>query len=198
MSHVRKKMEMQHLDIDVPFADEVQFYANPETKEIIHKHTEFLGKGWYAIYVNGKLVKKSRDTYFKVPSGFKEVSLFSETSYHSKLGRKGKITRYGTHNYNIQFSNYKPIGKYKLISPVKTQLKSKFAKPISSVELQKWNFMALNWKPEGDKIKLFIEHSVHTPFDKKEIYKSKEYDISEKKQAIQDFRDYVEKHKEVE
>ena len=194
MSHTHKT-KLQSNIVVVPFADEVTFYANPYTKEILHKNTEYAGKGWYNVFMNGRLVEKTRNPHFEVPTGFKKVDLFSETSYHSGKNDKRKITRYGTHDYTIQYSGYKPIGKYKLQSPVKTQLKKQFGKEINSVQLQKWNYMALNWRPEGDTTKLFIEHNIHTPFDKKEIYKSKEYDISEKKQAMKDFREYVEKHK---
>lgn len=183
---------------DIPFASEVQFYADPKTKEIIHFQTKFLGKGWYAVYKNGKLVEKTRNPTYNIPENYKKVSLFSETSYHSSFGKKPRIRKYGTEDYTLQYSKYSPLGKYKLKSPVKTELKNKFAKPIKQVELQKWNFIALNWIPEDDGIKLQIQHTKSTPFDdvynKKRIYQSKKYTMKEKKQAIKDFREYVKKH----
>jgi hypothetical protein len=186
---------------EIPYQDAVSSYANPDTKEIMWIKTENIGKGWEAIYVNGKLVKKSRSGTFLgsyVPKGFKKVSLFSEMSYHSALtqGKKGKITRYGTHDYNLDYSDFKPIGKYKLLSPLKTNSKKEFAEVKNEVELQKWNYIVLNWKPEENTTKLQIEHKIKTPYgEDKEIYKSRVYDISEKNQAVKDFRNYVAKVK---
>jgi hypothetical protein len=181
------------------FYDEVKTFANPETKELMSIKREYQGKGWYVTYINGELVDKSRDvgSSFKyVPSGFKEVSLFSEMSYHSGLIDKGKITNYGTHDYTLQYSDYTPIGEYRLQSPLKTEKKNEFGKIKNDVELQKWNYVVLDLKPDGDKIKLYIKHKISTPYgEEKEVYKSREYDLSEKKKAIKDFKEYVGKIK---
>lgn len=199
MVHTRKKGKLGEI-VNIPYADEVSFYANPKTKEIVHFRTKFLGKGWYAIYKNNKLVKKTRNPSYTVPSNFKKVSLFTEMSFHSSLsktkkGGRGGFGNYGTKDYTLDFSSYNPLGKYKLKSPVKSQLKNQFGKEVSSVQLQKWNYIALNWIPEDDKIKLQIQHSKHTPFKKKKVYESKKYDMKDKKQAIKDFKKYVSKHK---
>lgn len=187
-------------NIPTPYQDEVKTFANSQTKEIMWVKREDVGKGWTNTYVNGKLVEKSRnpsDLYKIIPQDFKEISLFSEMSYHSGLNRQGKINHYGTSDYTLEYSDYTPIGNYKLQSPLKTQNKDEFGKVKNDVELQKWNYVVLNWKPEGDKTKLQIVHKTSTPFgEEKEIYKSKEYNLSERKQAISDFKAYVKKIKE--
>ena len=147
MAHTRKR-EQTNKYVNVPYASEVRFYADPKTKEIIHFQTKWLGKGWYAIYKNGKLVEKTRNPTYKVPKNYKKVSLFSETSYHSSLGKKPRITKYGMEDYTLQFSKYKPLGVYKLQSPIKTELKSKFGKPIKKVKLQKYYFVDIEKKGE--------------------------------------------------
>jgi hypothetical protein len=194
-----KEKKTFEIEKEIPYEDKVKTFANPYTKEVMWVKREYLGKGWYATYVNGKLVDKSRNvksSYEYVPENFKEVSLFSEMSYHSGLRDKGKITKYGMEDYTLQYSDYKPIGEYKLQSPLKTSQKDEFGEVKNKVEFQKWNYVVLNWKPEGNKTKLQIVHKTSTPYgEKKEIYKSKEYDISERKEAIKDFRNYVAKIK---
>ena len=181
--------------------DEVKTFANPQTKEIMSIKREYLGKGWYATYIDGKLVDKSRNvgsSYSYVPQGYKEISLFSEMSYHSGLNKKekGKITNYGTEDYTLQYSDYKPLGEYKLESSLRTNKKDEYGQIKNKVELQKWNYIVLNWIPEGNTTKLQIKHKVSDPYgNEKEVYKSKVYDISERKQAIKDFRKYVAENK---
>lgn len=189
---------------NIPYSNEVSIFANPNTKEIMWIKRDYLGKGWYATTINGKLVDKSRNvgsSYKYVPEGYKEISLFSEMNYHSPLGQKesGKITRYGTHDYTLQYSDYKPLGKYKFQSPLKTGRKDEFGKVKNEVELQKWNYIVLNWIPEKEGTKLQITHKTSTPYgEEKEIYKSKIYNISEKDKAVKDFREYVAKVKDKE
>jgi hypothetical protein len=187
---------------NIPYASEVSFFANPNNASIITASRKFLGKGWY-LYRVGDYVKKSRDggllvTFIKEKyPNYEGVSLFSETSYHSPLNEPEKITNYGTHNYNLQYSHYIPIGNYKLEQPVKNELKKGFGKEINNVEMLKWDYIVLDWKPEENTTKLFIRHKQSTPFDKgqggKVLYESREYDISEKDKAIKDFKDYVRK-----
>lgn len=185
---------------DVPYSDEVKSFANPHTKEIMWIKRDYLGKGWYATYVNGKLLEKSRNpksSYEIVPQNFKEISLFSEMNYHSGLNEKGKITNYGTNDYTLQYSDYNPKGVYKFQSPLKSGNKKEFGKVKNEVELQEWNYVVLDWKPVGNTSKLQIKHNIYSPFEKeKNIYTSREYDLSEKKQAISDFKDYVKKIQE--
>jgi hypothetical protein len=197
---LKEKVIPRNESLKIPYSDEVKSFANPDTKEIMWIKREYLGKGWYATYVNGKLVEKSRDVknYSQfVPSGYKEIGLFSEFSYHSPLltGESRKITNYGTHDYTLQYSDYKPLGKYRLSSPLRTGKKNEFGKVKSDVELQKWNYAVLNWNV-GEKQGLQIQHKVSTPYgEKKEIYKSRIYALSEKDKAISDFKSYVNKIK---
>jgi hypothetical protein len=186
-------------NVPTPYQDEVKTFANPKTKEIMWIKREDAGKGWTNTYVNGKLIEKTRNpesSYKLVPQDFKEVSLFSEMSYHSGLNEKGKITKYGTNDYTLEYSDYTPIDNYRLQSPLKSQNKKEFGEVKKDVQLQKWNYVVLDWKPEGDKVKLQIKHKTSTPFgEEKEIFKSKEYDLSEKDKAISDFKEYVKKVK---
>ena len=189
--------------LSVPYASGVSFYGNPKTKQIIYTQTEYRGKGWYAITV-GEHTKTTRDKsdVFDMLSqyypNYKELSLFSETSYHSSLGQSkvGKISKYGTEDYTLDYSSYVPVGKYQLKKPVKTEHKKGFGKEIKSVELQKWNYVVIHWTPVADdKVELQVRHTVSIPFKKESItkYKSRKYKEAEKDLAIADFKRYVEK-----
>jgi len=179
-----------------PYEEEVKTYANPETKRVMWIKRKYLGKGWYATYVDGELVDTSRNVGSSssyVPEGYKEVSLFSEMSYHSGMSHKGKIDNYGTSNYTLQYSDYKPIGKYKINSPLKTQQKDEFGKLKEDVEFQEWNYAVLE-KNSDDKFQ--FKHQFSNPYGQKKIvYTSKEYDAKSKNKAIKDFRNYVAKIK---
>lgn len=182
----------------IPYADETRFYASKRNRKIVPVNVTSKGKGWYEYQV-GPYTGKSRrrSTYLNVLSkyypDYKRVSLFSETSYHSGYDEKGKITNYGTSDYNLQYSSYKSLGRYALIRPVKTQRKSMFGKEINYINLLEWNCIVIDWIPEKN-IKLQIKHTVHTPFgDEKTVYKSKIYSILRKDDAIRDFKEYVRK-----
>lgn len=181
-----------------PYTDDTLFYASKRTRKIVPVNVIRKGKGWYEYHV-GPYTGKSREhgTYLNVLSkyypDYKSVSLFSETSYHSGYDKKGRITSYGTHDYTLDYSSYKSLGRYTLIRPVRTQRKSMCGKTINYIDLLEWNYIVIDWIPEKN-IKLQIKHTVHTPFDdKKTIYKSKKYKMSEKDDAIRDFKEYVRK-----
>ena len=182
---------------DIPYADDVTFYANKDKKSIITVQRTPLNQGWYMVRV-GEHSKKSRDTNI-IPMlrnyypNYVRISLFAETSYHSKTGDEtGKITKYGTNDYTLQYSSYKPLEKYKLEQPIKTQTKENFGKVLHEVELSEWTYFVLNWIPE-EPIKFQIEHSISTPFDEENIFKSKIY--TDKEEAITEFKKYVKEHK---
>lgn len=182
-----------------PYASNTIFYANKQSKKIVPVTNNYTGKGWWEHTV-GSYTAKSRDKsgYMSILRkhypGYKKISLFSETSYHSGYDKKGKITNYGTKDYTLEYSTYKPMSTYTLIQPVKTERQSMFAKKINKVTLQEWNYIAIDWFPEKN-ITLQIKHTVSTPFgDKKTIYKSRRYTLSQKDKVISDFKAYVRKH----
>ena len=184
---------------NAPYASDTIFFANKRTKKIVPVINAFTGKGWWEHTVGEYRGKsRSKSGYLSIlnkyyPS-YKEISLFSETSYHSGYNKKGKITTYGTKDYTLQYSTYKPLAKYTIITPVKTNLQSSFGKPIKSVTLQEWNYIVLEWFPTTP-ITLAIKHSKSTPFgDEKTIFKSKKYKLTEKADVIKAFRAYVKKH----
>jgi len=187
---------------NIPYADKVRFYANPENEKIIVVQTNDLGKGWYEHRV-GEHVRKSRsrltdeELLNQFYPNYTKISLFTETSFHSNIfEKKSKIRNYGTKDYTLSFSTFKPIGEFRLQQPVRTQRKDKFGKVVNKLVLQEWNYVVLNWIPD-DKIKLQIEHTISNPFTKsgeeKIIFKSKIYKLEDKKQAISDFKNYVAK-----
>lgn len=103
---------------------------------------------------------------------------------------------YGTNNYNLEFSNYKELDKYKLIYPIKTELKNQFGNVINEIVLLQWNYICLNWFIDvDDKTKLQIEHTISEKNKKVNVYKSKTYNLIDSNLAIKDFKKYVNKHK---
>jgi hypothetical protein len=189
-------------ETNIPYGSEVTFYANERSKRIIIVRSVYSKKGWSRCIV-GDHTKNTRNPTSYIRStlnqyypGYKQISLFSETNYHSSKskGENGKITNYGTHDYNLQYSSYSPMGNFRLEQPIKSEYKQKFGKIMRRVNLLRWNYIVLAWIPD-DQIKLQIRHSIHTPFDdKKTIYKSKIYKLSEKDKAIRDFKKYVSYH----
>ena len=183
------------------WSDKVRFYANKNNHTLITSEKEPIGKGWCKVRV-GKFVEKQRGEcnvskalYQHYPD-YKEVSTFTEDSYLAP--KSGKVSSYGTHNYNLEYSNLKPIDSaYKVLDDIKSTNKSKFGKPLKQVQFHEWEYIVLNWKPEGDKIKLQVSHSISNPLtgEKKTIYESQEYDESDSKAAIQKFNEVVNKVK---
>lgn len=193
---------------EIPYASKVRFYADHADKTIIHTHTEYVGKGWRDVRVGNHHEKTRRgegsikynlmDKYY--PKHDDELSLFSETSYHSSLnqGTAGKIDTYGTHEYNKDFSVYKDAGEYELLQPVKTESPKEFAKVINKVNLQKWRYVVLNWKPDGNDVLLFVKDTIHDPIrdTEKVLFKSKEFPLADKNKAIDIFNKRVKDAKE--
>lgn len=190
---------------NVPYSDKVHFYANHKDKTIITAKTKYVGKGWYDVRV-GNHFEKTRhgegSLHWKLmrenyPGHDNEISLFSELSYHSSLGQSkaGKVGNYGTNDYNKDFSVYKKIARYKLLQPVKTQVKTKFGKEIDKVTVHQWRYIVIDWIPKGrDKpVTLQIKDTVHNPLTDKEetLFKSKEIPLSKKQEAFKLFNKRV-------
>lgn len=195
---------MSVIEIQPFYSDEVRFYADKRKKSIIRTKSIYKGKGWWSHIVGDYTIpSRNKDADMKLMAKYyptyKRISLFSETSYHSGFNYPNKITRYGTKDYTLQYSSYKPIATYTLEQPVKTSLRNAFAKVINKVTLLEWNYIVLNWQPIKNDIVLQITHKVSTPFTptwadvRKIIFQSRRYTLAEKNKAIKDFRDYVAK-----
>jgi len=184
--------------LSIPSADKVSFYAIESKDMIVPVYKEDMGKGWYTLVV-GDVVQKTRNPdpmqILRMNYGSpKSISLFSETSYHSGINNPNKIKNYGTEDYTLDFSSYKPIKTMKLVEPVKSNLKKKFGKTINKVELQTWDYIVIDWIPD-DKIKLQLKHTRSAPLDKagegKVVFKSKRFPVSNKKEVISMFKKYI-------
>lgn len=190
---VEKKCEQ------VPYADKVKFYVDQNKKTIITSDVKYLGKGWTEIRVGNHAEKTRADPlttrnrllteYY--PHHNKEISTFSELSYHSAIGQDkvGKIDTYGTKDYMKDFSIYKKEGKYTLLQPVKTLTKKDFGKEIKKLDMHQWRYVVVNWTPKGSKTVLVVKDTVHNPITGKEkvLYESKELPESKKNEAIKLF-----------
>lgn len=188
---------------EIPYASEVEFYSNPKDHKTITIQQKYVGKGWYELTFgedNGFRTIKTRNPSLERAENLRDfyptyepVSFFWDTSFHSS---KNGFGNYGTHDYNMDFTQRTKSGKeFLLEQPVKTEKKNQFGKIIKKIPEQTIDYVALDWRPEGDTEKLFITHSQHTPFGKKEVFKSKEHDVKDKKEAIKHFKEYVEKIK---
>lgn len=187
-----------------PYMSKCKFYK--VGNEIVPVRTERRGKGWWHIFV-GKYMGKVREdwrgdqlkhemlkTFY--PGAREEVSLFQSLSYHR--GESGKVSKYGTKPYNLQFTKRVPLKRYKLASPIKSERKADFGTVKKSVPLYKWIYVVLNWKPVGrDKpVKLYVERKEMMPNeDDKILFQSKEFDEKDAKEAMALFREEVEKAK---
>jgi len=198
----RKKEKLnKNTNYEIPYHNKVKFFANKNTKRITNVEQKFIGKGWYEIRVGDQRLK-TRDPHGEVDRllrekypNYKPLSLFSELSYHSGLTRKGKIAKYGTNDYNLQYSDYKPLETYALEQPVKSTRKDEFGKIRKQVKLLEWEYIVLDWIPDK-KIRFQIKHQIFYPFDEeKTIFRSKKYNSEEKDQAIKDFKNYVKKQR---
>lgn len=187
----------------VPYSDKVKFYANPHSKDIIWVHKKHTGKGWMEFIV-GDHVEKSRNPSHHLSMlreyypDYENISLFSETSFHSSITQQNQIKNYGMNDYALHYSDYDPMEKYKLQKPVRTNRSNMHGEIINEIVFQKWNYIVLNWKPTDEGTKLSISHkrsNPYTPVGKGTVlFESREYDISEKEQAIKDFKDYVKRY----
>ena len=188
----------------VPYMSKCSFYKIGTT--IVPVVKELVGKGWWTVCV-GKYKGKVRDDWRAeqliskmlhafYPGASEKVSLFQSLSYHR--GESGKVSKYGLKPYNLQFTRRIPQKRYTLASPIKSELKAKFGEVVKSVELYKWIFVVLNWRPmgKGKPVKLYVERKVMLPNDKEEVlFKSKEFDEKDAKKAIAIFQEEVEKAK---
>lgn len=175
---------------NIPYASHVEYYKQNgnklATQQIIYK-----GRGWYDVVVNGKSIGKTRKPISLTSD---KVSLFRQTSYHS--GRPGKISRYGTHDYNLEYTQDKKIGDYELGSPVLSEKKRSFGKVLRKAPKLESKYVALNWRPEGSTVRLYVERK---RVDDKGVYhpeyRSREYSLNEKALAKKEFYDQVNKIK---
>jgi len=179
------------------YSDKVRFYRNEKSKVLITSKTEYLGKGWCESRV-GRFSEKQRGKcdvsglLNKHYPGYKEVSVFTEDSYHKP--KSGKITNYGTKKYNLEFSKLKPINSpYEVSDNILSTSKDKFGKPLKKIQFHEWENKVLNWRPEGNSTKLWVKHSISNPLtgEDKVIYKSEEYDEKDADQVIKLFKDKV-------
>lgn len=187
----------------IPYSDKVSFYANPHSKDIIWTHRKHSGKGWFEFIV-GDHIEKSRNENHNLTMlreyypDYEHISLFSETSFHSSITQQNQIKNYGMNDYTLHYSDYDPIEKYNLQKPVMTNRSDMHGEIINEVVLQEWNYIVINWKPTSEGTKLFITHKKSNPFTPVDqgtlIFESMEYDESEKDQAINDFKDYIEQY----
>lgn len=184
----------------VPYADKVHFYADTKNKTIVTARTKYVGKGWHDVRVGNHHEKVRRgegsakyrllNAYY--PTHKDDVSLFSELSYHSSIGQNevGKVTNYGTSDYTKDFSVYKKIARFKLLQPVKTQVKKDFGKEVNAVTVHKWRYVAIDWRPnkKGD-VTLFVEDKIKDPITGKDktLFVSKEIPLSNKQEAFRLF-----------
>jgi len=183
------------------YSDKVKFYANKDNHTLITSEKKDLGKGWCEVRV-GKFSEKQRggcnvlrvlNTHYPE---YKEVSVFTEDSYHAPVS--GKVSKYGTHEYNLDFSKLKPINStFKVLDDIKSTKKSRFGKPLKQIRFNEWEYVVLNWIPKGEKVTLQVKHSLSNPLtgEKRTLYESPEYDEKDSKSAIKKFNEVVKKVK---
>jgi len=178
----------------IPYQDEVKFYANPKLKRIIYRKIEDKGKGWSEVTVGKhKVVTRSsaqgvvRNLLNEKYPEYKPVNLFTSLSYHRPINKR--ITKYGSKKYMLQYSKYQKIGNYKLERPVKTNQKRIFGKVVKKVPLYNWDYSVINWFGDNENIEL--KRSVHSPFEDnpdKIIYSSGQVPKSRANQLIKQLR----------
>jgi hypothetical protein len=190
----------------IPYSSEVKKYINPKTKKIITSEIIDSGKGWYTIRVGSKqsTIRGYHNRQSEINKllkmhypNYQSVSLFSETSCHSALtkGEVGKVGRYGTSPYTLDFSAYKPIGKYKLEQPVRTESSREFGQVLDEVQINQWRYVVIDWIPQGQNkpILLQVKDTIHDPITGKEqvLFKSKKFKESELNKVKRIFYDRV-------
>jgi hypothetical protein len=119
--------------------------------------------------------------------------MFDELSYHSGKNHPSKIHQYGTHKYNLSFSKFTPFEKpFKLLNPVKSQLKKEFGKTVKKVQFHKENYVVIDWEPSNGE-RVWVKHSVENPLTKEKstLFESKKFDKKDANQAIKIFKDRI-------
>lgn len=190
----------------IPYASKVKKYVNPKTKKIITSEVKDSGKGWFTIRVGSRQSRvrgynnigmERRNLLDRYYPEYQPISLFSETSYHSSLsqGNQGKIGTYGTEKYTLDFSTYKPIGKFKLEQPVKTESPQQFGKVLDEVQINQWRYVVIDWIPQGrgKPVLLQVKDTIDNPItgEKRTLYKSKKFKESELNKVKRIFNERV-------
>ena len=195
--------------LNPPYSGDARYFIDHQKKRIIPAVVRPSGKGWYHIRV-GRYGEKTRNPGASIRSilhehypGFHDAQgLFADMNYHSSKnsGTPGKIGTYGTHDYNKDFSLYRPLGKYKLETPVKTENKKDFGKEIDTVTLHEWDYTVIDWIPgenKDDPIKLQVRRKIDNPVTgtDKTIFTSQTLPLSKKDEAYKIFNEQIEKAK---
>ena len=170
---------------------------------MITSKVDDLGNGWSGLRV-GNHFEKSRsertaDSLLKKNyPDYSTVSTFDETSFHSGRNHPGKVHKYGTNKYNLEFSTFKKEGKsVELINPVRTQRKQGFGNTVDKIQFHRQEYVVINWEPADGSENLWVEHSRENPLTKEKnvVFKSGKFDKSESDKVIKIFRERVEKVK---
>lgn len=194
----------------IPYASKVKKYVNPQTKTIITSDVTDKDKGWYSVRVGSKQstvrgydrIGMERDKLLrKYYPDYRNISLFSETSYHSSLtqGNQGKITNYGTNPYTKQFSSFKPIGTFKFEQPVRTESPQQFGDVLEEVQINQWRYVVIDWIPQGrgKPVMLQVKDIIDNPLtgEKRTLFKSKKfkYNYGQMDEVYKIFNERVEK-----
>jgi len=187
------------------YAGKVRVFANPMDKTAITTSASDSGKGWSRVRVGNKEIQTRKGVgearaellqkYY--PNYTKELSTFTPLGYHSGLSHRGKIHNYGTHKYTLEYSKYAKVGEVKLLQPVKTERKERFAKVTNRMPIYAERYVVLNWRPEGNTTKLWVEVIEENGLtgEKKKIVKTKEFDVKDSNRAISAFRQEVDRAK---
>lgn len=182
-----------------PYAGEVRYFVDEKAKAAVPTWVgEEQQKGWYNVLVGGFKAKARhpdiiavRNTLLKThyPTHTKEANFWIDTSYHSPLNLKGvnKITTYGTDpRHHIDFNRVKAVATYRLLHPVKAEVKGGFGKKKEKITSYIWRYLVLNWEPAGDhRTKWFVTESVHYPDGRVAVvFESPKLDDPEKAREI--------------
>ncbi|MEK6881279.1 MAG: hypothetical protein AABY22_16780 [Nanoarchaeota archaeon] len=182
----------------IPEYSKTKFFISPSKNEIITGNKIDLGRNICIVRIGEYATKERKCDIGRLKSIYypehKEISLFDEMSYHgAKSQGEGKITNYGTKDYNLQYTKLTPKIKAKFTNPVKTETKTQFFKEISEIDLNQKDYVVLNWIPKNDKILLQVKQTRESPMGEKEnVFESKEFNLSNKEEAIKIFKERVE------
>ncbi len=149
----------------VTYGDEVRFFVNLSDKTAVPVWTsdKDYNKGWVDVHVGAYTAKARRTDAFAVrsnllrthyPSNTVERFFYDDLSYHSGLnqGTAGKVTNYGVADPNmVQFSRYTPVGRFKLLYPVKTSAPGRTGDTRNHVTAYDWEYIVNNWSPGREK-----------------------------------------------
>ena len=181
---------------NVPYEDTAKVFINKKNKTAIVGYIRSLGKGWCETTL-GNLKMKFREpcnikSILSSYPNYEEVSTFTSLSYHKPISNK--ISKYGTHRYNLQYSQLKDIDSpYKLLNPLKTSEKKRFGKIIDKIKFKEWEYVVIDWKPSDGSEKLWVKHSVENPLTGEHniISESEKFDVKDADKVIKIFKDKV-------